>query len=434
MSVIDTDMNTSIQLREQRAALIAESRKILEKEGTLTPETQEQFDRVMKDVDDLAVQIETLERQEHQAKLEAELKHTAKRTAPHRPAINTADGENRAFNTWVRRACGVNVSQADMHQAESYINPYAKEYSVDLGQTRTGLNEGTGSDGGYLVPTLIPAQVTRWLKYFAPMRDWVRVERTLNGDPINWPTVDFTSQTAAIVSEAGTISETDPTFGHVPLSAYKFAGKILISQELMTDAVIDLVPLIASGLGEVIGRGQEAYFETGSGSGGPTGLVQAALNAGSPVDEVTTVSWNNVFDLYYAIDRVYQRDVDFFCSNLTLKSLVTLTDDNGRYMYLPYFDPISQKWVESFNGRPIHVCNSMNNYTQGGSGSGAAVPFVVAAVPSLFMIRDVRTMSISLNPYLYEATGQIAVFGTLRSDSAYLGPDQSIAYLGCAAD
>src|ERR1700722_5613012 len=105
-------MSNSQTLREQRAGLIQQARKILDTNPD-TPETQETWDKVMADVDALDKQVNTTERQEHQGKLEAQLAENKTRSAPHRMAsVLPENAEHRAFAAWFARTCNLNVNLA----------------------------------------------------------------------------------------------------------------------------------------------------------------------------------------------------------------------------------------------------------------------------------------------------------------------------------
>ena len=262
-------MSTSITMKQQRADIIRTARNILDK-GDLDHEQEQQYDQLMKQADDLATEIKKVERNEHQAKLETELSETVTRQHKSQTFLTPRNerDEARAFTAWVRnnsRKCS--VRDTDLSLAESYgFNPYANDLNIPLDYSnKRALDVGTGSQGGYFVPTLLSKEVTTFLKYFCPLRNWVRTLPTETGANFDWPTWDATGLTSAITSEGTQYAEKDATVGKVRYSAYKYPGTVTISVELLTDAIVDLVPLISEGLAQTIGRGQEVDFETGNG-------------------------------------------------------------------------------------------------------------------------------------------------------------------------
>lgn len=435
-------MSNSLQLREQRASLIHQARKLLDSEPTLSAENQAAWEGLNKEIDSLKDQIVSEERKERQTKLEAELKETINRTehATSRVVTSAANDERqqmRAFNTWLARVSGFNVSNRDIVEAENVgVNPYANKFTITLGRNekRTGLNVGTGSAGGYLVPVLLNQQIEIFLKYYNTYRQYCRVERTPTGAEWDYPTADATSLSQAIVAEATAATEKDPTMGKVVFKSFKYPSKCLLSKEFITDNIQGegIVSTISELLTQVIGRGQASDFTTGAGTTAPTGLVTAATNAGSTVKNVASANFDDILTLLYSVDRIYQKDVALFMSNSTLLSLRTVKDSvNGRYLWSDFMLPVTNSIEERIAGQPVIVQNNMHDFAAG-SGSGSGTPFIVAAVPSKFIIRDVNSLELEVNPYDNMNTGQVTIYATMRSDSNYIGPSNSIKFLSCA--
>src|ERR1700678_2344701 len=161
-------MSKALELREQRASIIGETRRLLDANPTLDSQTQEQYDTMMVDIDSLAEQVKTEERKEHQSKLEAELVSTKRetRTAPHRIGVNAEADERRSFNCWLRKRAGLDVSSNDL-DGNQYYNPFQSEIEI-----RTGLTVGNLTAAGYLAPTLFPTNLERILKYFCNLRQF----------------------------------------------------------------------------------------------------------------------------------------------------------------------------------------------------------------------------------------------------------------------
>jgi len=100
---------------------------------------------------------------------------------------------------------------------------------------RRAMVEGTTSAGGYLVPTLLSAQIvdlvrnqTRVMQAGAtiiPMENSILNVAKWTGDP-----------TAAWHTEAATISPSDPTLGTLQLKAQALASNVVVSWELLEDA------------------------------------------------------------------------------------------------------------------------------------------------------------------------------------------------------
>ena len=101
--------------------------------------------------------------------------------------------------------------------------------------------------------------------------------RTDSGNLMPWPTNNDTNNAATLISANTQVSEEDTPFGQVQFSAYKFTtGMVQVPSELMEDSAFNLADELSSLLGTRIGRGQEAYFTTGTGIEAVSGVVGAS--------------------------------------------------------------------------------------------------------------------------------------------------------------
>jgi HK97 family phage major capsid protein len=431
-------MLKSIQLKEQRASLAQQARLILtesteRKEENLSAEHRGKFDEIMAQADKLQVQIEQEERNEKLEKVEesTRVKQDESRLVT-RPQLNE-NSERKAFNSWVQRSSGFgsNVKDSDI---EVCFNPYAREHRFELpdfdtAEKRVGLGTQTGSVGAYLIPTLVPQAILHFMRYYCPLMQNVRVERTENGDPINWPSYDATGMVAGIVAEQGTPTEQDPVFGKVPLNAFTFRNFVAIDNELIQDSVVDLVPLVSNMIGEACGRGIDLACVTGTSSTGGTvtNSILGAAAAGGVVQTgsaISTLSFDPLISMKTTVDKVYADNGAYFMNYATVGSLRLVKDTTGRYIWADYLNPVLAGEQEAIRGHKVIVSNNISAF--GASGHNT---FVVFTDPKLFLIRMVKDIVITINPYLLEKTNQIAIFYKFRLDSNFVGPTQSITYL-----
>ena len=108
------------------------------------------------------------------------------------------------------------------------------------------------------------------------------------GEPLRIPRSTALS-TAAIVSEAGTIGESDPSLGTVTLGAFKYGVLIQVSSELAQDAGFDLEGYLARETGTALGRALGDHLLNGTGAGQPRGvLTDATAGVTGPTGTATT--------------------------------------------------------------------------------------------------------------------------------------------------
>ncbi len=200
------------------------------------------------------------------------------------------------------------------------------------------MSVGTDSAGGYTVPEgFSDALEINLLAYGGP-RKVCRIWTTETGQLIPWPTMDDTSNTGELLSEAGSIgSSTDPSFGEVQYSAYKYSSKpIKFSAELEEDSAFALAQILGSACGTRIGRITSAHYTTGDGSGKPTGLTVAATS-GHTAASATAIAASELIELTDDLDPAYEEgeDCGFMFRKSTKTAVRLLTDSNGQFLWQP---------------------------------------------------------------------------------------------------
>lgn len=144
-----------------------------------------------------------------------------------------------------------------------------------------------------------------------------------------------THPTAAIIAEAGTITESDAVFAQVTLDAFKYGFSTQVSSELETDTGVDLAGYLAERGGIALGNGSGAHFITGTGSSQPNGVVTAStlgVTGGAGVTGAFTV--NDIIDLYYSVIAPYRKNGAWIMADLAIKAARKLKDaTSGFYLW-----------------------------------------------------------------------------------------------------
>ena len=94
---------------------------------------------------------------------------------------------------------------------------------------RSGVNNtmstGTGSQGGYVVQTEVVPMIMDALKQYGGVRQVATVIQTEQGNPLNWPNSDGTSEVGELVAENAAVASADTSFGSSSLATYKFSSR-----------------------------------------------------------------------------------------------------------------------------------------------------------------------------------------------------------------
>lgn len=383
-------------LREQRSKAHAAAIALMQANPNLTGEQRQQFDRAMKEVDELGMRIKAVE-----------TGASAYETGAYSPWTNPVEVRKAlAFGKFLR---GREIDQAERRDLT--------EGSV-IGQI------GTFTGLGYFVPAGFKYDIVQSMKYFAPLlNDEVfTIVETGTGNPLPYPTSDDTSNSAAIVSEGGTINEQDVTAGHVIFGAYKLSsGLIKASIELIQDSAFNLESWLAKRFGERYGRGAEGYLTNGTGSGQPLGLLSAIIATGaSPViangsSESTggsqtganSIGYTDLVRLEHSVDPSYRRNGKYMFHDTTLSSLKQILDKYGRPLWVP---GMKDDAPDTIMGYPYVINQSIPTIS-------AAANSVVFGDMSQFVVRKVSDMTVQRLNELYATTGQVGFVSAMRFDA-----------------
>jgi HK97 family phage major capsid protein len=188
---------------------------------------------------------------------------------------------------------------------------------------------GAGATGGFLVPSPVEAMVLRIIEDFGVLRLLSRI-MPMSATSHLIPQ-DASGVSVAVVAEAGTIAEAEPTFAQLTLTAKMIAARGKASIQSLQDAVIGLLEYWLE-------RASEAYalFEDSEGlestSGNFTGLRTAgSVNAVTNGANGATVTYAKLAEqVYAAVKRsTRSRGAAWVMAPQILRRYVGLVDSNG---------------------------------------------------------------------------------------------------------
>lgn len=345
-------MPTPNELMEQRANVFAQAEDFLarsERGDELSAEDLASWDRANKRAEELKLQAENAQRSTDIKASFEQIDEAAERAAADSARTpeerDNAKAHNDAFAAYLR-------------DGESGLS--AEHRSVLQAQTRA---QGTtsGSVGGYAVPEGFWAKVTETRKFYAMVAELAEVVTTDSGASLPWPTNNDTSNTGRLLAENTQVTETALSFGQATLDAYTFSSDlILVSLQLAQDAGIDLPSFVARKAGERLGRIENSYFTTGSGSSEPQGFITGATT-GKTTAGATAIIYNELVDLVHSVDVAYRSNATFVMHDLVLAYVRKIRDDSGGSgLGRPIWEPsIQVGQPDSLLGYPVKVNNFM---------------------------------------------------------------------------
>ena len=352
----------------------------------MTAEVQQRWDTMLSDYDKADKAVEAEERYQDISRKQAE-EQVARRDA----TIGQQLGEEyrRAFGDYLLNGAS-GISQESRGAIE-----------------RAGI---AGLAGGLIIPKTLASEIEVALKSYGGMFEAASIITTSHGGDLILPTINDTEAKATIVSEYDQSTRRAPSFGSVTLKAYTYRTPIVpVSQELLQDSAFNLDALLSTLLAESFARGINADLTNGTGTGKPTGVVNAAVDSGAK-PAAASITLDNIIDLIKSVNSAYARNGKFMFNRNTLWELAKIKDQSGRYI-----------WHESTrDGSPATLFGKEYILNDDIADIGAGNTSVLFGDFSKYKIRMVQNFRVvRLNELLAEYLS-IGIFGFARIDGNLL--------------
>lgn len=393
-------MNQILELREKRAKAWDAAKQFLEAkrgaDGMLSAEDTATYDKMEQDVMNLGKEIDRLERQ---AVIDAEFSKATSTPLTGKPGAKMGNNEMEK------------TGRASDEYKGSFWN--AMRVKAPMPSVLNALQEGTDSEGGYLVPDEFERTLVEALEEENVFRSLAHVIKTSSGDR-KIPVV-ASKGTASWVDEEGAYQESDDEFNQISIGAYKLGTMIKVSEELLADSVFDLEAYISKEFARRIGAREEESFFTGDGAGKPLGIL--AKNGGAEVgvtaSSATAITADEVIDLFYSLKTPYRKNAVWVLNDATIKQIRKLKDANGQYLWQP---SLVAGTPDTILGRPVKT--------------SAYMPVAAAGAKTIafgdfkyYWIADRQGRTFKKLSEIYAANGQIGFLGTQRVDGKLILPE-----------
>ena len=210
--------------------------------------------------------------------------------------------------------------------------------TVEVPAERRDLTKGTATAGGNTVPTSFYGLVLEhMIESSAILQAGATILNTASGENLEIP-VTTSHSSGALISEGGSLTESDPAFAKRTLGAYKYGLSIQVSSELVADTGFDLLGYLARQAGRAVGNALGTDLITGNASSKPSGVVQTAstgVTGGTTVSGAFTA--DNLIDLHFSVIAPYRASTScaWIMRDATLASVRKLKDSQNQYLWQP---------------------------------------------------------------------------------------------------
>jgi HK97 family phage major capsid protein len=280
------------------------------------------------------------------------------------------------------------------------------------GNTKAALQEAS-TEGAELVPDdFYPQIVAKRDQAAIARRAGARVIQT-SRDVVNIPAENASMANFAVTAEEAAYTENEPTFSTVAVTVYKFTKVIKISEELLEDDATNLDSFLTDGIGRSWALTENEYTLVGTGSGQPQGVLYGG-SVGYTFADTNSITAAEIPALYWSLGDPYHDGASWVMKGATAGHLQGLTGNNFQLLPTPYSP---NQMVGDFPfplwNKPVFLSDSMpavadNNKT------------IVFGNWNFYGLVERRGLTISRNPYLYQANGQVGIFVSVRFGGAVL--------------
>ena len=388
---------TITDLREKRAKTWSAMESFLDthrnEKGVLSAEDDAIYAKMETELEDLTKEIKRMERKEM---IEAELNKPASTPLTNKPMdLNEDEKAGRA--------------------SKNYTKAFwkAMKNKSNVPQVMDALQEGSDTEGGYLVPDEFEKTLVEALEEENIFRKLAHVINTSSGDR-KIPVV-ASKGTASWVDEEGTIPDSDDAFSQVSIGAYKLGTLIKVSNELLNDSVFNLEQYISKEFARRIGSKEEDAFFNGNGTGKPTGIFNATGGAqtGVTTASATEIKADEIIDLFYSLKAPYRKNAVWILNDATVKAIRKLKDGNGNYLWQP---ALTSDTPDTLLGRPVYTSSYVPTIAAGAK-------TVAFGDFSYYWIADRQGRVFKKLSELYAATDQTGFVATQRVDGKLILPE-----------
>jgi HK97 family phage major capsid protein len=190
------------------------------------------------------------------------------------------------------------------------------------------------SDGGFLIPEVLRAELMRVALESAVVRPRARVV-PMDSLRVPFPAIDSTTDVGSVfggvtaywTQEGASLNITSPSFGRVVLDAKKLTIYTEVPNELIQDSAISIEPLINELMPEALSFYEDDGFVNGGGVGVPLGFTNAdaAVSVAKVSGQATnTIVWENIVGCYARMLPSSLGRAVWVCSIDTFPELATM--------------------------------------------------------------------------------------------------------------
>ena len=204
----------------------------------------------------------------------------------------------------------------------------------EISQIQNSFGSTVPSDGGFLIPEVLRAELLRVALEMAVVRSRARVV-PMESLTVPYPMLDSTSNASSVyggvvgywTEEGGSLTDSSPSFGRIELAAKKLTLYSEVPNELYRDSLISLEQFMNESYPEALAWFEDVAFTSGNGVGMPLGYLNAPAAvsvAKESGQNASTIVWENIVKMYARMLPSSMSRAVWVANNDTFPELATM--------------------------------------------------------------------------------------------------------------
>lgn len=396
-------MKTLLEVIQNRAQLIDQARALVDgvdrdKKGAWSGEDKAQYDRMMKDVNDMT---EDIGRRQQLAAVTTNLPQVL--GDPIRPAGSAPSNAKPPRATDEYRTA-----------FKSYLSGHLASLKPNEVMALQADNDELG---GYLkMPMTMVNELIKDMDNMVFVRRYARIFQVTSSDSLGAPSLDGDIADADWTTELATGNEGDLDLGRRELKAHPMAKRVKMSRKLIRVSALDPEALVRERLAYKFGITQEKGYFTGNGANQPLGVFVAStqgISTGrdySTGNTATQVKFDGLKGAKYTLKQAYWPGARWTFHREVMGQIAKEKDGNGQYLWMPTNSATEPDLLLSF---PVDMSEYAPNTMTTGLYAG-----ILGNWRAGYWIIDSLNMEVQRLVELYAEQNQIGFIGRYEGDGA----------------
>lgn len=288
------------------------------------------------------------------------------------------------------------------------------------------LNETSTTAGGYLVPTEFEREIIRKLENDVAIRRAGARVFNMMSNKLDVP-IESARNSGGWVAEttAGAGSpyvESDPTFGQVSLTPFKYTRLIQATEEMLEDNGVGAAEYLVDVFSRDFVEAEDKAFLDGDGTNKPTGILRVAGITKN--DATSTTFGDNTANLdaddliahFFSLKAPYRRSAVWIMNSTSAQALRTLKDSQGRYLWDISRGGITEGVAGELLGRPVIVSDNVPDDATNGNQ-------IILGDFRFYLIGQRRGITVQRSEHYAFNTGMLTFRASMRVDGEVAQPE-----------